>query len=309
MKIYNNIIDFKKVPNPIVTIGTFDGVHIGHQAILKDMVASAKKIAGETVVITFYPHPRQVLNIDKSNICFITTQDEKIKHLEEVGIDNLIIINFTKEFSRISSEEFIRNYIVDKIHPVKFVIGYDHHFGKNRMGNLNLLYDFGMLYHFDVECIPMQDIGNIIVSSTKIRHYLQEGDLEHANNLLGYQYSYIGTVVHGSKVGREVGYRTANLDVKPEFRLIERSGVYATYVDYNGKTYKSMTYIGRRPTFGENNSESIEVHLIDFDGDLYGKTIKVRFVSLVRYENKFDNIKNLEKQIESDENKIRELLK
>lgn len=308
MKIYNNFLEYKKVSNAIVTIGTFDGVHLGHQAILKDMVKTAKEIGGETVVITFYPHPRQVLNIDSANLRFITTQEEKIKHLDDLGIDNLIIVNFTKEFSRISSESFIRDYVIDKIAPVKIVIGYDHHFGKNRMGDFNLLYDLGNMYRFKVQRISAQDVENIAVSSTKIRHSLQQGNVEHANQLLGYQFAYIGKVVGGKKIGREIGFPTANLEVNKEFRLIETPGVYATYIDFDGKSYKSMTYIGTKPTINNDRVESIEVHVFDFEGDLYDKTVKIRFVKRIRDERIFENLEVMRRQLEIDEKDIREIL-
>ena len=308
MKIYNNFLEYKKVSNAIVTIGTFDGVHLGHQAILKDMVKTAKEIGGETVVITFYPHPRQVLNIDSANLRFITTQEEKIKHLDDLGIDNLIIVNFTKEFSRISSESFIRDYVIDKIAPVKIVIGYDHHFGKNRMGDFNLLYDLGNMYRFKVQRIPAQDVENIAVSSTKIRHSLQQGNVEHANQLLGYQFAYIGKVVGGKKIGREIGFPTANLEVNKEFRLIETPGVYATYIDFDGKSYKSMTYIGTKPTINNERVESIEVHVFDFEGNLYDKTVKIRFVKRIRDERIFENLEVMRRQLEIDEKDIREIL-
>lgn len=308
MKIYNNFSDFVKVPNAIVTIGTFDGVHLGHQAILKDMVKTAKDIGGETVVITFYPHPRQVLNINAANLRFITTQEEKLQLLEKSGVDNVIVVNFTKEFSRVSSEDFIRDYIIEHINPVKLVIGYDHHFGNNRMGDFNLLSEMQNKYNFQVQRIEAHDVENIAVSSTKIRHSLQQGDIERANALLGYQFSYIGKVVSGNKIGREIGYRTANIEVEREFRLIETSGVYATYVDYEGKEYKSMTYIGKKPTVNNDETENIEVHLFDFAGDIYDKEIKVRFVKRVRGEQKFESLDALKKQIQIDEKNIREIL-
>ncbi|MBR4155788.1 MAG: bifunctional riboflavin kinase/FAD synthetase [Bacteroidales bacterium] len=308
MKIYNNFSDFIKVPNAIVTIGTFDGVHLGHQAILKDMVNTAKEIGGETVVITFYPHPRQVLNINASSLRFITTQEEKLKLLEKSGVDNVIVVNFTKEFSRVSSEDFIRDYILKHINPVKLVIGYDHHFGNNRMGDFNLLNEMQDKYNFKVQRIEAHDVENIAVSSTKIRHSLKQGDVGRANALLGYQFSYIGKVVSGNKIGREIGYRTANIDIDKEFRLIETSGVYATYVDYEGKEYKSMTYIGKKPTINNDEIENIEVHLFDFDGDLYDKEIKVRFVKRIRGEQKFESLDALKKQIQIDEKNIREIL-
>lgn len=308
MKIYNNFSDFVKVSNAIVTIGTFDGVHLGHQAILKDMVKTAKNIGGETVVITFYPHPRQVLNINAANLRFITTQEEKLQLLEKSGIDNVVVVNFTKEFSRVSSEDFIRDYIIEHINPVKLVIGYDHHFGNNRMGDFNLLSEMQNKYNFQVQRIEAHDVENIAVSSTKIRHSLQQGDIERANSLLGYQFSYIGKVVSGNKIGREIGYRTANIEVEREFRLIETSGVYATYVDYEGKEYKSMTYIGKKPTVNNDEVENIEVHLFDFDGDLYDKEIKVRFVKRIRGEQKFESLDALKRQIQIDEKNIREIL-
>ena len=308
MKIYNNFSDFVKVPNAIVTIGTFDGVHLGHQAILKDMVKTAKEIGGETVVITFYPHPRQVLNINAANLRFITTQEEKLQLLEKSGVDNVVVVNFTKEFSRVSSEDFIRDYIIEHINPVKLVIGYDHHFGNNRMGDFSLLSEMQNKYNFKVQRIEAHDVENIAVSSTKIRHSLQQGDVNRANALLGYQFSYIGKVVSGNKIGREIGYRTANIEVEKEFRLIETSGVYATYVDYEGKEYKSMTYIGKKPTINNDEVENIEVHLFDFDGDLYDKEIKVRFVKRIRGEQKFESLDALKKQLQLDEKNIREIL-
>ena len=308
MKIYNNFSEFVKVPNAIVTIGTFDGVHLGHKAILKDMVKTAKEIGGETVVITFYPHPRQVLNINAANLRFITTQEEKLKRLEMSGVDNVIVVNFTKEFSRVSSEDFISEYILKHINPVKLVIGYDHHFGNNRMGDFNLLNEMQNKYNFELQRIEAHDVENIAVSSTKIRHSLQQGDVERANALLGYQFSYVGKVVSGNKIGRELGYRTANIELEKEFRLIETAGVYATYVDYDGKEYKSMTYIGKKPTVNNEEIENIEVHLFDFDSDLYDKVIKVRFVKRVRGEHKFESLQALKKQIEIDEKNIKEIL-
>lgn len=308
MKIYNTFSEFVKVPNAIVTIGTFDGVHLGHKAILKDMVKTAKEIGGETVVITFYPHPRQVLNINAANLRFITTQEEKLKRLEMSGVDNVIVVNFTKEFSRVSSEDFISEYILKHINPVKLVIGYDHHFGNNRMGDFNLLNEMQNKYNFELQRIEAHDVENIAVSSTKIRHSLQQGDVERANALLGYQFSYVGKVVSGNKIGRELGYRTANIELEKEFRLIEAAGVYATYVDYDGKEYKSMTYIGKKPTVNNEEIENIEVHLFDFDSDLYDKVIKVRFVKRVRGEHKFESLDALKKQIQIDEKSIKEIL-
>ena len=307
MKIYYDIEKFNKVPNAVVTIGTFDGVHRGHQEILKNMVNRAKELDGESVVVTFYPHPRQVLSHD-SGIRFISTQEEKIKHLEALGIDNLIIIKFTKEFAAIPSEDFIKDYLVKNIQPAVLIIGYDHHFGKGRTGDFDMLYELGSQYHFKVEKIQEQDVDNVAVSSTKIRHFLENGDIKHANMLLGYEFSYIGKVIHGQQVGHKMGYPTANIDVAEEFQLIEKQGVYATFAEIDGKSYPAMTYIGKRPTMHDNRPQSIETYIISFDGDLYDKEIKIRFVDFVRDDKKFDNFEALKRQISIDEQQIINIL-
>lgn len=307
MKIYYNILDFKPVPNAVVTIGTFDGVHRGHQEILRNMVNRARNIGGESVVVTFYPHPRQVLSHD-SAIRFISTQEEKISHLEALGIDNLIIIRFTKDFAAISSEDFIKDFIVKNINPAVLIIGYDHHFGNGRTGDFSMLYELGNQYHFKVEKIQEQDVDNEAVSSTKIRQFLENGDIRHANLLLGYEFSYTGKVIHGQRVGHKMGYPTANIEVAEEFQLIEKPGVYATFVDFDGHAYPAMTYIGKRPTMHDNRPQSIETHIISFDRDLYDKEIKIRFVDFVRDDKKFDNFEALKQQIGADEQTIINIL-
>lgn len=308
MKIFHNILEFKPVRNAVVTIGTFDGVHRGHQVILKDMVRKAHEIGGETVVMTFCPHPRQVLCIGDNSLRLISTQEEKIKQMDALGIDNLIVIKFTKEFSTLSSEDFIRNYIVEKIRPAMLVIGYDHHFGNNRLGDFEMLNGLGAENNFKVERVPVQDVDNVVVSSTKIRNALQVGDIRQANSLLGHQFSYTGIVVHGMGLGRQMGYPTANLEVALEYRLIEKPGVYATFVDFDGKTLPAMTYIGRRPTVNDNRPATIESHLIGFDGDLYGKQLTLRFVDRVRDERKFNGLDELKRQINIDEQTIINIL-
>ena len=310
MKVYRNIIETRNIPHAVVTIGTFDGVHLGHQAIFNKMKTLAQGIGGETVVVTFEPHPRQVLNIDSSNLRFLCTPEEKLKKFEEFGIDNVLIINFTKEFSRTPSEVFIKDYIIDHIHPAYIVVGYDHHFGKNRMGDFSLLSDLMKKYNFKVERIAAQDVENIAISSTKIRNALAVGNVKSANRLLGYTYSVTAEVVVGNKIGRTLGFPTANLELPREYMLINNRGVYVCLVDYEGKTYKAMANIGHRPTIGDRteNNPLIEVNLFDFDGDLYGKQIHVRFIDRIRDEEKFAGLEALKAQLGQDREKAKEIL-
>ena len=308
MKVYHDIKDFRKIPNAIVTIGTFDGVHLGHQAVFKQMVDKARQIGGETVVITFFPHPRIVISPNDNRLRLITTQEDKIEHLRRSNIDNLIIINFTKEFSHTSSEDFIKDYVVRYIQPAILVIGYDHHFGSNRSGDFDTLSKLGMEFHFAVEKINEQDIEDITISSTKIRSALQQGDIKLANKLLGYSYSPSGIVKHGDSIGRTLGFPTANISIKPEYQLIEKAGVYATIARVDGKDYPSMTYIGRRPTISNELPTSIETYIMDFDGDLYGKEIRVTFIDRVRDEMTFDKLERLKSQIQEDKANIIKIL-
>ena len=308
MKVYHDIKDFRKIPNAIVTIGTFDGVHLGHQAVFKQMVDKARQIGGETVVITFFPHPRIVISPNDNRLRLITSQEDKIEHLRRSNIDNLIIINFTKEFSHTSSEDFIKDYVVRYIQPAILVIGYDHHFGSNRSGDFDTLSKLGMEFHFAVEKINEQDIEDITISSTKIRSALQQGDIKLANKLLGYSYSTSGIVTHGDSIGRTLGFPTANISIKPEYQLIEKTGVYATIAKVDGTDYPSMTYIGRRPTISNGLPTSTETYIMDFDGDLYGKEIRVTFVDRVRDEMTFDNLERLKSQIQEDKANIIRIL-
>ena len=310
MNVYRNIIEARNIHNAVVTIGTFDGVHLGHQAIFNKMKELAHGIGGETVVVTFEPHPRQVLNIDSSNLRFLCTPEEKLKKFEEFGIDNVVVINFTKEFSRTPSEVFIKDYIIDNIKPTYIVVGYDHHFGKNRMGDFDLLSELMHKYNFKVERIEAQDVENIAVSSTKIRNALATGNVKGANQLLGYTYSITAEVVVGNKIGRTLGFPTANLELPREYMLINNRGVYACLVDYEGKTYKAMANIGHRPTIGDRSEDNpiIEVNLFDFDGNLYGKKIHVRFIDRIRDEEKFDGLEDLKTQLEQDREKAKQIL-
>ena len=302
MKIFRNIIETRNIPHAVVTIGTFDGVHLGHQAIFNKMKSLAQAVGGQTVVVTFSPHPRQVLNIDSSHLRFITTPEEKLLKFEEYGIDNVVIINFTKEFSRTPSEVFIKDYIINNIKPAYIVVGYDHHFGKNRMGDFSLLSDLKKKYDFKVERVAAQDVEHIAISSTKIRNALAVGNVKSANRLLGYAYSVTAEVVRGNEIGRTIGFPTANLELPKEYMLFNQGGVYACMVDYKGKTYKAMANIGHRPTIGDRAEDDllIEVNLFDFDGDLYGKEITVRFIDRIRDEVKFNGLPELKAQLEQD---------
>ena len=310
MKVYRNIIETRNIPNAVVTIGTFDGVHLGHQALFNKMKSLAQSVGGQTVVVTFSPHPRQVLNIDSSNLRFICTPEEKMRKFEQFGIDNVLIINFTKEFSRTPSEVFIKDYIIDNIKPAYIVVGYDHHFGKNRMGDFDLLSDLKKKYNFKVERIAAQDVENIAISSTKIRNALAAGNVKSANRLLGYPYSVTSKVVKGNEIGRTIGFPTANLELAKEYMLFGRGGVFAALVEYEGRTYKAMANIGHRPTIGDRAEGDmlIEVNLFDFDGDLYGKEITVRFLDRIRDEIKFGSLQELKAQLEQDREKAYALM-
>ncbi len=310
MKVYRNIIEARHIPNAVVTIGTFDGVHLGHQAIFKKMKVLAQSVGGQTVVVTFSPHPRQVLNIDSSNLRFITTPEDKLRKFEEFGIDNVLIINFTREFSRTPSEVFVKDYIIDNLKPAYIVVGYDHHFGKNRMGDFDLLSDLKKKYNFKVERIAAQDVEHIAISSTKIRNALAQGNVKSANRLLGYTYSVSAEVIRGNEIGRTIGFPTANLELSKEYMLFNRGGVFACLVDYAGQTYKAMANIGHRPTIGDRAEGDmlIEVNLFDFEGDLYGKTIRVRFIDRIRDEVKFEGLPELKAQLERDRERVKEIL-
>ena len=310
MNIYNNINEAKNIKNAIVTVGTFDGIHIGHKAVFDKMRELANKHNGETVVITFYPHPRQVLNIDTSNLRFICTQEDKMKKFEEMGIDNVVVINFTKEFSRTPSDVFIKSYIVERLHPAVVVVGYDHHFGKNRIGDFDILYDLGKRYGFSVERIKAQDVEHIAVSSTKIRHALAAGNVAAANKLLGYQYSLSGTVILGNKIGRTIGFPTANLDIAPQYMLLTNAGVYACKAVFDGKEYNAMANIGRRPTIGDvkEGNYMVEVNIFDFDADIYGQTLRINLVDRIRDEIKFANLDELKQQLTVDREKVKNVL-
>ena len=290
------------IKNPVVTIGSFDGVHLGHQTIINNLKKSAKKIDGETVLITFFPHPRIVLFPEHSGLKLINTQEEKIKLLEQFGIDNLIIFTFTKQFSKISSIDFIRHTLVSRINAKKLIIGYDHHFGKNREGDFEHLFELGRYYNFEVEEIQAKDIEDISISSTKIRQALKNFDIKTANKYLNYDYPLSGKVVIGKQLGRSIGFPTANIEVKDPYKLIPPNGVYVVKVEIQEKYYKGMLYIGKRPTLSEEKI-SIEVNIFDFNQNIYDENITVYFKDFIREEIKFVNFNALKNQLEKDKEK------
>ncbi len=311
MNIINNSILARSIKNAVVTIGTFDGVHLGHQAIFKEMQRLAKEVDGETVVVTFYPHPRQVLSIGTERLRFICSQEEKLKKIEEFGIDHVVIIPFTKEFASTPSDVFIKDYIIHNIHPAVMVVGYDHHFGKNRMGDYEMLNKLGAQYGFRTVQVGAQYVNGVAVSSTKIRNFLWTGNVKAANDLLGYPYSVTGTVVLGNQIGRTLGFPTANLDIANEYLMINNPGVYACQTIIDGKVYNAMANTGLRPTIGDRADGDfiIEVNIFDFEGDLYGKTLKVWFIDRIRDEEKFNGLEALKKQLERDREKAKEMLR
>ena len=307
MKIYHSTNTFSKPEKTsIVTIGTFDGVHIGHQEIIKNLVKSAHLNNNKSVILTFFPHPRMVLQ-KGSDLKLLTTLEEKIGLLEKTGLDFLIIEPFTKDFSRLTALDFVRDTLVQQLKIKKLVIGYDHHFGRNREGNFEQLKEYGTVYDFEVEEIPAQDIQNIAVSSTKIRKALTEGEIEKANTYLGYEFMLSGTVIHGKGLGKQWNYPTINIHIEEPYKLIPKSGVYIIKTTINNSHVFGIMNIGYRPTI-DGKHQTIEVHLLDFNADLYGEKIQVQLVYRLRDEQKFDSIDELFTQIKCDESNARELI-
>lgn len=299
MKIYYDIDDFSPLPQAVVTSGTFDGVHLGHQKILTRLKEIAERSGGETVVITFWPHPRLILNPIESTLKILNTFEEKAELLKEQGIQHLLRIPFTKEFSQITSQEFITRILVKRIGTRKLVIGYDHRFGKNREGSFDQLKITGPTYGFDVEEIPRQDVDNIGVSSSKIRQALEAGDIETATHFLGRPYSISGRVVKGDRLGRMLGFPTANIDLDAHHKLVPVEGIYAVTVEHDHSVYKGMLYIGNRPTV-DGTKRAIEVNIFDFSGDIYGETLKINLLAALRPDSKFSDLEALKEQLKKD---------
>jgi riboflavin kinase / FMN adenylyltransferase len=299
MRIYHSIDDFTKLNYAVVTSGTFDGVHLGHQKIISRLKEVAEKSKGETVVITFWPHPRLILKPEDNTLKLLNTFEEKAESLKQQGIQHLLRIPFTKEFSQITSKEFITNILVNIIGTKKLVIGYDHRFGNNREGSFEQLKISGPAYGFDVEEIQRQDVDHVAVSSSKIRKAIEEADLETATHLLDRPYSISGQVVRGDKLGRVLGYPTANIDLDSRLKLIPADGIYAVTVRHEHTIFKGMLYIGNRPTVN-GTKRAIEVNIFDFNKEIYGETLTVYFHQLIRSDSKFQDLEALKLQLHQD---------
>lgn len=308
MKIYHGIDDFTPLQYAVVTSGTFDGVHIGHQKIFARLREIAARNFGETVVITFWPHPRLVLHPEDETLQLLNTFEEKADLLKGQGIQHLIRIPFTKEFSQLTSLQFIQDILVRTIGTRKLVIGYDHHFGRNREGSFEELKLNGPRYGFDVEEIPRQEVDRVAVSSTKIRKALEEGDIDTADHFLGQPYRITGRVVKGDRIGHTIGYPTANIEIDSKHKLIPADGIYAVTVSHANKVYGGMLYIGFRPTI-HGVKRNIEVNIFDFDADIYGDTLIIHFHKRLREDRTFDGLGPMKAQLALDKENALQVLK
>ena len=299
MRIYHSIEDFPSDVNTIVTIGTFDGVHKGHQIIINRINEIAKKKAMESVVLTFDPHPRHVIYPDDQELRLIHTLEEKIEALSKTGVQNLVLHKFTKEFSRTESVNFIRDFLVTKLNMKYMVVGFDHHFGKNRQGTFDNLIELSDAYGFKIEKIKPQNIGEVTISSTKIRNAILEGDCKKANTYLSANFSITGKVVQGNKIGSSIGYPTANIEIENQWKILPKNGVYAVKILLKNQQYFGMLNLGHRPSISDD-SFAIEVHLFDFNATIYNEELKIEFIQRIRDEQQFSDLEKLKSQLKID---------
>lgn len=302
MEIINNIFDWKAPAKTILTLGTFDGVHVGHQKIIKKLLKQQEKTPAPTVVLTFFPHPRMVLQQDQS-LKLLNTIEERIELLEKLGIDCLVVHPFDYEFSRLSAEEFVQKVLVQHANIQNIIIGYDHRFGRNRTADIHDLEEFGKQFDFEVTQISAKEVDEISVSSTKIRNALLEGDIATANTYLGYPYFLTGSVQQGKQLGRSIGFPTANLQLTADYKLVPKNGVYVVQSILQGKKIFGMMNIGNNPTV-DGTQQHLEVHFFDWKADLYQQTIRVELLHKTREEIKFDSVVDLKKQLELDQQEI-----
>lgn len=309
MRIFQGFEQIENIPNPVLTIGTFDGVHLGHQKIIRHLNREAERLGGESVLFTFYPHPRMVLYPDSHGVKLIQTHEEKLAKLERMGLQNVIVHPFTLEFSRLTALEFVRDFLVNKLNVKQMVIGYDHQFGKNREGSIAFLREVCDTYDFGVTEISAKEIDEVNISSTKIRNALKEGDVSTANTFLGEPFELHGKVVKGKGIGRNLGFPTANLEVNSAVKLIPGNGVYVVQVELSdGSRHAGMLSIGTNPTIDDSGVQTVEVHLLDFQGDLYERQVVLRFLTRIREERKFESLEALIDQIKQDEMYTRDFL-
>ena len=306
MQVFENILEYKPSRESIVTIGTFDGVHIGHRKIITDMVAKGKKENLLTILLTFFPHPRMVLQKD-SNIKMIDTINEKKNIFKKLGVEVLIIQPFTKDFSRMSAIKFTRDILVNSLKVSKLMIGYDHRFGRNREATVQTLKGFGLDYNFKVDEIPAQDIESISVSSTKVRKAIRSGDFKLVNKFLSRPFNLSGKIIKGDELGRKIGYPTANLKIFEKYKLKPQNGVYLARTKLKNQTYFGMMNIGIRPTISAKNNQ-IETHLFDFNGNLYGHEMTLEILEKIREEKKFKSIEKLKIQLDIDKKHCQKLI-
>ncbi|MCS7053334.1 MAG: bifunctional riboflavin kinase/FAD synthetase [Ignavibacterium sp.] len=298
MILYKDISELKHEVNTVLTIGTFDGIHLGHQEIIKKVVDISHKESLRNLIITFHPHPRKVIN-PESSIKLLTIPEEQSKILESLGVENHLIINFTKSFSETTSYQFIKDYIVEKIGVKKIVIGYDHHFGKSRQGNVEFLKSISNEFSFEVIEIPPFEIDSMVVSSSLIRNELQNGNIKVVNKMLGRNYSLCGEIISGDGRGRKLGYPTANIKID-EDKALPKLGIYAVFVFIDEVRYNGLLSIGKRPTFYNNGKIVSEVYIYNFDADIYGKFVKVELIEKIREEEKFNSVEELINQMNLD---------
>ena len=307
MVIHTDLNNFS-IQNPILTIGVFDGVHLGHKRVLDRLKEIAKEKQGESVVLTLWPHPRIVLDKDVESLRLLNNIEEKKYLLSKTGIDHLIIIPFTKEFSQLSACEFIEEYLVKKINVKHLVIGYNHQFGRDRKAGYEFLKECAQKFNFTIERLDARLVGDDKVSSTKIREFLTSGQLHIANNYLGYEYFISGNVVEGNQIGRKIGFPTANIKIPEPYKQVPKDGVYAVRVNFNGDLYFGMLNIGSRPTIEPLlRLKNIEVHIFNFDQKIYNQTITVTFVKRIRDEKKFNGLDELKSQLQKDKEEVMEL--
>ena len=323
MQIYHHINDFKRIENAAVTIGTFDGVHLGHQKIISKLIEKAQEINGESVILTFFPHPRMILNPGDHELKMINTMAEKALLLEKLGLDHLIITPYTRDFSNLSPQQYIKEILIDQIGMKEIVIGYDHRFGKDRSGSLKELQQFSGVYDYQIDEIPEQDIADLAISSTRIRKALAIGDVDTANELMNHPFSLSGKVIKGDQIGRTLGYPTANLFIEESYKIIPSDGIYAVEIFIPEETeknknqvienpfqpykksktgnrkFKGMAYIGHRPTIN-GLSQNIEVNIFDFKEDIYHESIRLNFLHFIRHDVKFEGLEKLKEQLAKD---------